>query len=62
MKEIFRWINGEDINEYRFTDEICDGFFTNGVESGRDHKGKELTPLWRENLTLAGFMRVTDNK
>lgn len=55
MREIFRWIDKEGgVHEYRFEDNICEGFFSNGVE-GKDYKGKVLTDTFREGLEDAGF-------
>jgi len=58
MKKIFKWIDkGGKEHEYRFTDNICDGFFSSGVEAYQEqkYKGKELTEIWEENLISAGF-------
>jgi len=58
MKKTFKWIDKESKEyEYRFTDNICDGFFSSGVETHQEkkYKGKELTETWEENLIIAGF-------
>lgn len=61
MKQIFRWVNDNGVHEYRFTDGICDGFFTNDVESALQmgYKGKPITDEWLANLPSAGFEEVT---
>lgn len=57
-KEIFRWVDGENIHEYRFTDGVCDGFFSNNKEKDSVDKGKLITDIWRKNLPEAGFKEV----
>ena len=54
-------INEGDIHEYRFTDGICDGFFTNDIESAveQNYKGRHITDDWLANLPEAGFKKVT---
>lgn len=61
MKQIFRWVNGSDVHEYRFTDGICDGFFTNGVEAAveQGYKGRPITDAWLKSLPDAGFVEIT---
>lgn len=56
-KRVFRWIDGENIHEYRFTNRICDGFFSNDKEL-YNYKGRELTKTWEENLPIAGFKEI----
>lgn len=60
MNQIFRWVNGDNVHEYRFIDGICDGFFTNGVETALEqrYKGKPITDAWLANLPDAGFIEV----
>lgn len=57
-KEIFRWVDGENIHEYRFTDGVFDGFFSNDKEKDSVDKGKLITDIWRKNLPEAGFKEV----
>ena len=59
MKEqIFRWKNEGDIYEYRFTNGVCDGFFTNGNETHthKNYKNRHLTEIWKSSLPKAGFI------
>jgi len=57
-KEIFRWIDKEgNKHEYRFSNGICDGFFSNNIEN-YDYKGKKLTDDWRKNLQDMGFLLI----
>ena len=60
-KEIYRWTNKEGvICEYRFTDDICDGFFENDKETHPEYKGRSATTEWLTNLPSAGFVKVAD--
>lgn len=62
MREIFRWIDKDGgIHEYRFTNNVCDGFFSNGIEAHQEqnYKGRLMDVNWREGLKLAGFDLLT---
>ena len=62
MKEIYRWRDGEDVHEYRFMDNVCTGFFSNGKEQAKPqkYKGRSMTDAWLSNLPKAGFKLVTN--
>ena len=63
MKEIYRWVDKENkVHEYRFMDGVCEGFFTDGVESAleQNYKGKPITDTWLSVLPIAGFNKITD--
>jgi hypothetical protein len=57
---IFRWLKNDEICEYRFTKNKCDGFFINNIirNTPRNYKGKKLTQIWEENLLIAGFKEM----
>ena len=61
MEQIFRWKSESGVHEYRFTDGICDGFFSNDVEGAIEmgYKGKPITDMWLAALPEAGFIEVT---
>jgi len=59
MKGTFRWIDKDNnVHEYRFTNNICDGFFSNDKLTNPKYKGRELTEVWRKNLPEAGFIKI----
>lgn len=63
MDQIFRWIDQDkNVHEYRFTDGVCDGFFSNGVENNpeQNYKGRELTDEFRETIESRGFDLVCE--
>lgn len=57
-KKIYRYINdiGESC-EYRFVNDVLEGFFVNDVNRGSRHEGEKLTPKWEEGLKEAGFIK-----
>ncbi len=61
MKQVFRWVSPRGTHEYRFTDGVCDGFFSNDVEDAIEmgYKGKPITDPWLSALPEAGFIEVS---
>lgn len=61
MVKIYEYTNKQgEKAQYRFTNNICDGFFLDNklMYEEKGYKGKKLTEQWNEGLSNAGFVVI----
>ena len=57
MEEKYKWTDKDgNTHEYRFNNDICQGFFLAGEKEMSGYRGKRMTDNWKKGLKEAGFL------